>query len=278
MTEIISEIGINHNGSVEIAKKLMRMAKDCGCKMVKFQKRTVDVVYTQAELDKPRDSLWGTTTREQKNGLEFGEVEYQELNQYSKEIGIPWFASCWDLESLEFIERFNPPAHKVASAMITYRKMIEAIAEKRRLTYISTGMLPDLCAVRKAVAIMNYHDCPYVLMHCVGEYPCPPERSNIGMLATLWKEFPGVQIGFSSHAVSPIVGFAAALFGATTIETHITLDRSMYGSDQAASLERPGLQKLVDYCRLAKEIIGDGTKRITEKEMENAKKLRWFNG
>ena len=276
MTTIIAELGINCNGSLEIAKQLMDMAKECGADFVKFQKRTINVVYTTEELDKPRDSPWGTTTREQKHGLEFQRKDYDEIDKYSRYIALPWFASAWDLGSLQFLDAYDLPCHKVASPMITNLEFCEEVAKRKKLTYISTGGLDDLCMVHKVVNKFKYHECPICLMHCVLEYPCPPENSNLSMIRVLEKEFPGVPIGFSSHAVSPIVGYAAAFMGARAIETHITLDRSMYGSDQSASLEKSGLEKLVDYCKIANVVKGDGIKRMTEKERANARKLRYW--
>ena len=276
MTTIIAEIGINANGSLEIAKQLMDMAKECGADFVKFQKRTINVVYTTAELDKPRESPWGTTQREQKHGLEFTRSDYKEIDRHAKQIDLPWFASAWDLGSLQFLDEFDLPCHKVASAMITNCEFVEEVARRKTLTYISTGMLPDFNAIDKAVNVFRYHDTPIVIMHCVGDYPCDPDKTNLGLIAALERRFPDVPIGFSSHAVSPIIGAFAAYAGARAIECHISLDRSMYGSDQAASLEKTGLEKLVDYCKLAEVVKGDGVKRMTEKEAQNAAKLRYW--
>lgn len=273
---IIGEVGINANGDVDLALQLMDMAKECGCDLVKFQKRSVNVVYTEDELSKPRESPWGTTTREQKQGLEFGWPEYEAIDIHSKKIGLPWFASAWDIQSLEFLDQFDLPCNKIASAMITNLEFCEEVAGRHKLTYVSTGMLPDLCGVHKAVNIFKYHECPIVILHCVGDYPCHPCDSNLSMIEVLKWEFPGVPVGFSSHAVSPIVGAFAVLMGAVAVEAHITLDRSMYGSDQAASLEKSGLEKLVDYCKMALEVKGDGLKSMTGTEAKNAKKLRWF--
>jgi N-acetylneuraminate synthase len=276
MTTIIAEIGINHNGNVSIAKQLMDMAKECGADLVKFQKRSVNVVYSTAELDKPRESPWGTTTREQKWGLEFGKSQYDEINRYSQEIAFPWTASAWDLGSLQFLDQYALPCHKIASAMIANLQFVEEVAGRGKLTYVSTGMLPDLCTVTKAVNIFRYYDCPLVLMHCVGEYPCHPQDSNLSMIKVLQREYPEIQVGFSSHAVSPIVGAFSVLLGAVAVEAHITIDRSMYGSDQSASLEKSGLEKLVDYCRMAEQVKGSGIKIMTAGEIKNAAKLRYW--
>jgi len=254
----------------------MSMAKDCGADMVKFQKRTIDIVYSPEELAAPRESPWGTTNGDQKRGLELNYKEYRQINEYSKELGLPWFASAWDNGSLDFLEQFNPPCHKVASAMITNYPFLETVARQKKLTYISTGLLPDFRAIDKAVTCFHYHECPFVIMHCVGEYPCPPGNTNLSMIQTLKERYPGERVGFSSHAVSPVIGALAVIWGAIAIEAHITLDRSMYGSDQAASLERPGLQKLVDYCRIAESARGHGAKFMTQTEAKIAEKLRWF--
>jgi N-acetylneuraminate synthase len=254
----------------------MDMAKECGADYIKWQKRTLNVVYSTEELDKPRESPWGTTTREQKHGLEFMRSDYDEIDRYSKYIALPWFASAWDLGSLQFLDKYDLPCHKVASPMITNLQFCEEVAKRKKLTYISTGGLEDLCMVHKVVNIFKYHECPIVLMHCVLEYPCPPENSNLSMIRVLEAEFPGIHIGFSSHAVSPIVGYAAALMGARAVECHISLDRSMYGSDQSSSLERTGLQKLVDYCKIAQVVKGDGIKKMTDGERRAAKKLRYW--
>ena len=278
MTTIIAEIGINHSGSLEIAKDLMVMAKECGADLVKFQKRTVNVVYSAEELSKPRDSPWGSTTAAQKYGIEFDKAEYDEIDRYSKEIDLPWFASAWDVGALGFLDAYDLPYHKIASAMITNLAFVEEVAGRRKPTFISTAMLPDLCMVHKAANIFRYLECPFTILHCVGDYPCHPCDSNLSMIRVLQKEFPGIPVGFSSHAVSPIVGAFAVLMGAVAVEAHITLDRSSYGSDQPASLEKSGLEKLVDYCRIAEEVKGDGVKRMTETEIKNAVKLRWFNG
>ena len=276
MTTIIAEIGINANGDVEIAKQLMMMAKNCGADLVKFQKRDVEVVYSQEVLDTPRDSPWGTTTREQKLGLEFGMQDYLEINKYSEEIDIPWTASAWDMGSLEFLDVFNLPFHKVASPMITNLEFVEAVAKRGSLTFISTGMTSDWRQVDEALAKFWYHNTPCCLMHCRGEYPCEPDKTDLAVMQTMQMKYPGVPIGFSSHAVSPLVGAFAAYAGATAVEAHITLDRAMYGSDQAASLEAPGLRKLVEYCKLATQVKGSSHKRMTEEEAINANKMRYW--
>jgi N-acetylneuraminate synthase len=273
---IIAEIGINHNGSMDNVFKLMDMAKGAGADMVKFQKRTIDVVYDKDFLDSPRESPWGTTQRHQKMALELNSAQYGQIDEYSHAIGLPWFASAWDVKSLEFLDRFDCAFAKVASAMITNCEFLKEVAKRRKYTFISTGMVDSMQPIRKAVAIFQLADCPYMLMHCVGKYPCPPEDSRLKIIQTLKEMFPDVSVGFSSHAVSPIIPGFAALLSADAIECHITLDRSMYGSDQSASLEREGLKKLVDYSRMAVRALGDGVKFMDDQELINAEKLRYW--
>jgi len=269
---VIAEIGINHNGSLDITKKLIDAAADAGCDAVKFQKRTLDAVYSKEELDKPRESPWGTTNRQQKEGLEFGKEEYDVIDQYCKEKGIEWFASAWDIESQHFLRNYNLKYNKVASAMLTHRKLLETIAAEKRFTFISTGM-STMDQIRSAVKVFDEADCPYELMHCNSSYPLNPQDANLLMIRTLRREF-GRRVGYSGHEVGIIVTCAAAAMGATSIERHITLDRSMYGSDQAASLEVGGLSRLLSYIREIEKSIGDGVKKVTETEKKIAAKLR----
>ena len=244
---MIAEIGINHNGSLSIAKKLIDAAAKADCDAVKFQKRTIETVYSREELDKPRDSPWGITNRQQKEGLEFGRKEYDEIDRYCKNKGIEWLASAWDIESQHFLRHYDLKYNKVASAMLTHRKLLEAIAEEQRYTFISTGM-STMQQIRNAIRIFEDANCPYELMHCNSSYPMKPEDANLLMIRTLRHEF-GKMIGYSGHEVGIIITCAAAAMGATSIERHITLDRAMYGSDQAASLEIGGLNRLVTYIR-----------------------------
>jgi len=269
---VIAEIGINHNGSLDIAKKLIDAAAHAGCDAVKFQKRTLDTVYSKEELDKPRESPWGTTNRQQKQGLEFGKEEYDVIDQYCKEKGIEWFASAWDIESQHFLRNYNSNYNKVASAMLTHRKLLETIAAEKRFTFISTGM-STMAQIRSAVKIFDDAGCPHELMHCNSSYPLNPEDANLLMIRTLRREF-GRRVGYSGHEVGIIVTCAAAAMGATSVERHITLDRSMYGSDQAASLEIGGLNRLVSYIREIEKSIGNGVKKVTDTEKNIAAKLR----
>ena len=236
---IIAEIGINHNGSVEIAKKLINMAKECGVDAVKFQKRTIDIVYTKELLDSPRQSPWGTTQRQQKEGLEFGKKEYDEIDSYCKEKGIYWFASAWDEKSQVFLKQYDLPFNKIASAMLTHKKLVEMVAEEKKHTFISTGM-SSFEQIDRVVNVFKKNECPYTLMHCVSVYPCPDEWCNLKMVEMLKKRY-GCPVGYSGHEIGPFPSVLAVTLGAIAIERHITLDRSMYGSDQSASLEKRGL-------------------------------------
>lgn len=273
MVFITAEIGINHNGDIEIAKKLIDAAILAGCDAVKFQKRTVEKVYSKEVLDSPRESPWGTTTREQKNGLEFNKKEYDEINNYCKIKNIEWYASSWDIDSQLFLQNYNLKHNKVASAMLTHTKLLEIIAKERRYTFISTGM-STIEEIRHAVDIFKKHDCPFELQHSNSSYPMKIEEANLRCIQTLKKEF-NCNVGYSGHeSVGYIVCVSAVLLGATSIERHITLDRSMYGSDQAASLETPGWIRLVRDIRVIDKILGDGVKRIWPSEIPVMKKLR----
>jgi len=270
---IIAEIGINHNGDLDTAKKLIDMAKDCGCDAVKFQKRTIDIVYTRELLDSPRESPWGKTQRAQKEGLEFGRKEYDAIDKYCREKGIIWFASAWDSESQKFLRHYDLKHNKVASAMLTHMKMLELIAEEKKHTYISTGM-SDNPMIDKAVGVFKRHNCPYSLMHCVSIYPSEDEECNIAAIPELRKKYK-CGVGYSGHEKGVLPSILAVACGADSLERHITLDRTMYGSDQAASLEPRGLELLVRDARRVAHILGSGRKSITEKEKPIARKLRY---
>ena len=273
MTFITAEIGINHNGSMKIAKELIDVASTAGCDAVKFQKRNVEKVYSKKVLDSYRERMWGTTTREQKFGLEFSEKQYSEIDQYCKKKKILWHVSCWDVGSQIQMRKFKTKYNKVASAMLTHKKLLETIAEEGKHTFISTGM-STMKDISKAVKIFKTHNCPFELMHSHSAYPMPPHEANLKMIQTLRKKFK-CKVGYSGHEISSYsICLAAALLGATSIERHITLDRSMYGSDQAASLEPPGLIRLVRDIRELDFILGDGKKIIWDSELPAQKKLR----
>jgi len=270
---ITAEIGINHNGSLDLAQKLIDIAAEAGCDAVKFQKRTVDKVYSEEVLNSPRDSPWGTTTREQKLGLEFTLKDFQIIDKYCKKKGIPWYVSCWDINSQINMRKFKTKWNKVASAMLIHKKLLETIAEEKKYTFISTGM-STMKEIEQAVKIFKKNRCPFELMHSHSAYPMPVEEANLKMIPTLMEKFK-CKVGYSGHEVgSYLISVTAVLLGATSIERHITLDRAMYGSDQAASLEASGLFRLVTDVRSIESILGDGKKKVWDSEILAQKKLR----
>ena len=273
MTFIIAEIGINHNGSLDVAKKLIDVAVEAGCDAIKFQKRTVEKVYSKKVLDSPRDSPWGETTREQKVGLEFSLKQYDVINKYCKRKKIPWYLSCWDIDSQIQMRSFKTKYNKVASAMLLHKKLVKTIAEEGKYTFISTGM-STIKDIENVVKIFRKHKCAFELMHSHSSYPMPVKEANLKVIQTLKKKFR-CKVGYSGHeAASYVVSLVAVLLGASSIERHITLDRTMYGSDQAASLEPEGLKRFVRDIRTVDVVLGDGKKRIWESEIPAQKKLR----
>jgi len=273
MTFVIAEIGINHNGDIKIAKQLIDMAVNAGCDAVKFQKRTVEKVYSQEILDSARESPWGQTQREQKMGLEFSEKKYRLIDTYCKKKKIPWFVSCWDTESQNTMKKFKTKFNKVASAMLTHKKLLELIAKEKKHTFISTGM-STMKDIDNAVKIFKKYKCPFELMHSHSTYPMPVEEANLRVIPTLKKKFR-CNVGYSGHETSSyLLPIIAVTLGATSIERHITLDRAMYGSDQAASLEKAGLVRMVRDIRELDKVLGDGKKRIWSSELPVQKKLR----
>ena len=271
---VIAEVGINHNGDMSVAKQLIDMAVDTGCDAVKFQKRTIDLVYTAEVLDSSRESPWGNTQRDQKQGLEFTLEQYQEIDSYCREKGILWSASAWDIPSLEFLEGFNPPFHKIASAMLTHRPFTEAVASKERLTLVSTGMA-TIEIIDEVVGIFKSAGTPFVLLHTVSTYPSPESDLNLSMIHTLLERYK-VPVGYSGHEPSVSPSIVAAVLGATVVERHITLDRSMYGSDQSASLEESGLRQLVTTLHKIPTMLGTGEKDWAPGEKVVAEKLRYW--
>jgi N-acetylneuraminate synthase len=269
---IIGEIGINHNGDMAICKELIDVAHRAGCDAVKFQKRDIDLVYTQEFLDSPRDSSWGNTQRDQKNGLEFDASEYSEINKYCKEKGIDWFASAWDLNSQQFLQQFNCKYNKIASAMIVYEDLLKMVAKEGIHTFISTGMT-TYDDIQKAVDIFREENCPFELMHTISTYPMQDEKANLNMINTLREKYK-CDVGYSGHEVGLAVSYGAAALGITSLERHITVDRSMYGSDQSASVEPPGLALLVGAVRKIEKAMGNGIKDIIKEEIPIAKNLR----
>ena len=269
---IVAEIGINHNGDMSICKQLIDIAIEVGCDAVKFQKRNLDSVYTQEFLDSKRESPWGTTQREQKQGLEFSSNDYTEIDRYCKAKGIDWFASAWDLNSQEFLRQFNCKFNKVASAMIVYEDLLRTIAKEGKHTFISTGMT-TYEDIDKAVAIFREEKCSFELMHTVSTYPMKDENANLKMINTLRKKYT-CNVGYSGHETGVAISTAASALDISSLERHITLDRSMYGSDQSASLEPTGLRQLVGAVRKCEIAMGDGIKRIIEDEVPIAANLR----
>jgi len=269
---IIAEIGINHNGDMKICKQLINAAADSGCNAVKFQKRDINEVYTKAFLDSPRESQWGNTQRDQKEGLEFSSDQYSEINEYCKVKGIEWFASAWDLNSQKFLNQFNCKYNKIASAMAVYEELLEEVAKEGKHTFISTGMC-TYDDIQKAVDIFRKEGCSFELMHTVSTYPMKPQNANLNVIKSLREKFD-CKVGYSGHEVGLSISCAASAMGITSLERHITLDRTMYGSDQSASVEPFGLNSLVNKVREIEMAMGDGVKRILEQEVDIAKNLR----
>lgn len=270
---LIAEIGINHNGDVDIAKKLIKEAADAGFDAVKFQKRTIDKVYTKEFLDSPRESPWGDTQRAQKEGLELGKREYEQIDRYCKELQIAWSASAWDVESQHFLREFDVAFNKIASAMLGHKPLLNEVSAERKKTFISTGMA-TIEEIDKVVELFKKQDCPFELMHCNSTYPMRQEDANLRCISMLKRRY-GCDVGYSGHETSLLkVCSAAVVLGATSIERHITLDRAMYGSDQAASIETHALRDFVATLRKIPLLMGTGEKEITPAEMAVRKKLR----
>ena len=271
---IIAEIGINHNGDINLAKKMIKSAKECGADAVKFQKRDVKTLYSKEYLLSYRESPWGKTQLDQKNGLEFGLKEYEQIINYCKKLKIDWFASPWDLPSVNFLKKLKPKYMKVPSALIIDPKLLDAIAKIKKFTFISTGM-STFKDIDRAVRIFKKHKCGFELMHCISAYPFEDHQANLNMIEVLRNKYK-VNIGYSGHEKGgTAVSYAAVALGATSVERHFTLDRSLYGSDQSASLSPDGFRKLCGGIRvLEKALIGTKKKYILNIEKGVAKKLR----
>lgn len=271
---IISEIGINHNGDLSIAKEMIKESKLCGADVVKFQKRDISLVYDKNMLASKRESPWGSTFKQQKEGLEFGEKEYREIDDYCKSLKIEWFASAWDLNSLKFLKKFNLKFNKIASAMIVDQKFLNEVAKEKKYTFISTGM-SDFNMIENAVSIFRKNDCPFELMHCISTYPFEDTKANLNMIKILKEKF-NCNVGYSGHEKGGLaISYAAATLGISSLERHFTLDRTMYGSDQAASITPPTFKELVGGVRkIELALVGSSEKKILEEEIEVAKKLR----
>ena len=269
---LIAEIGINHNGSLDIAKKLINAAIESGFNAVKFQKRDIKLVYSKEVLDSPRESQWGTTQREQKLGLEFEKKEYDAIAEYCKSNKIEWFASAWDINSLNFLDNYDLKFHKIASAMIVDSNFLTEVAKRKKHTFISTGM-STLENIDNAVRIFRKNDCSFELMHCVSTYPMKVEDANLLTINALKKKY-NCNVGYSGHENGVAVSLAAFSLDISSLERHITLDRTMYGSDQAASLELQGMKDLTS--SIQKMLIAYGTEKIghiTEEEIPIGRKL-----
>ena len=270
---LIAEIGVNHNGSINITKKLIDEAKKSNFDAVKFQKRDIDLVYSKEILDTPRESVWGTTTREQKMGLEFNEDEYNEIDEYCKKKQIKWFASPWDINSLKFLDKYNLEYQKVASAMIVDKNLLVEIAKRKKHTFVSTGMSKKE-DIDNAVKIFRDNDCSFELMHCISTYPMKVKDANLSTIDELKKTYQ-CDVGYSGHESGAVVSLAALMFDISSLERHITLDRTMSGSDQAASLEPNGMEFLTSgidkfLAALGQPKLGE----VLDEELPIAKKLR----
>lgn len=267
---IIAEIGINHNGSIQLAKRLIDMAHVAGCDAVKFQKRTVDKVYTPEELAKPRESVFGETNGDLKYGLEFSYEDYVELDRYCKDRKMLWFSSCWDVDSVDFIEQFDPPCYKIASASITDEILIDKVKKTGKPILLSTGM-STLEEIDRAVSLLEGTDM--ILYHCTSTYPNEVEEINLQVIKTL-KERYNCLVGYSGHEKGILASSTSVVLGACSVERHITVDRTLWGSDQAASLEPRGLMLLVRNIRSTPILLGDGVKKVYDSEKPIIKKLR----
>ena len=272
---LIAEIGINHNGSVELAKRLIDLAKKYNFDSVKFQKRDSDICVPEQQKGKMRTTPWGDMTYlEYRKKIEFNSREYKEIDNYCKKIKIDWFSSVWDANSLKFMKQFNTKYNKVASAMLTNQALLELIAKEKKLTFISTGM-SKMNDINQAVNIFKRNKCNFVLMHCVSNYPCPEENLNLNLITTLKKVFK-CKIGYSGHESSVSPSLAAWFLGADYIERHITLERSMYGTDQAASLSEQGIRELTSLLTKFPQMLGNGKKVISKEEKKLIPKFRYW--
>lgn len=272
---LIGEIGINHNGSLKNAKKLIDLAKECNFNAVKFQKRNPEISIPQSEKHKIRPSPWGDITYlDYKKKIEFGRKEFDEINKYCNKKQIEWFASAWDTDSLKFLKKYKLKYNKVASALLTNLELLKEIAKEKKLTFISTGM-STMKDIHKAVNIFKKYKCQFILMHCVSTYPCPIENLNLNMIQTLSKKFK-CNIGYSGHETHVSPSIMAYFLGANYIERHITLDRSMWGTDQASSLSENGMKSLSNIIQKINKTLGSGKKSISKEEKKLLKKFKYW--
>jgi len=271
---IISEIGINHNGDLKLAKQMIKESKISGADAVKFQKRDIDLVYDKKQLDSERKSPWGNKFRDQKEGLEFNFDDYKEIEIYCKELNIDWFASAWDHKSLEFLSKFNLKYNKIASAMIIDKNFLELVAKQKKYTFISTGM-SDFETIDQAIDIFRKYNCEFELMHCISQYPFDDKIANLNMIKVLRERY-NCKVGYSGHEKGGLaISYAASALGISSLERHFTIDRSMYGSDQSASITPQTFRELIGGIRKIESAIrGDENKKILDIEIEVANKLR----
>lgn len=274
-TYVIAEIGINHNGDLDIAKQIIDSAVHAGADAVKFQKRTPEIATPPEQQKQMRETPWGYITYlEYRHKVEFNEEQYREIDLYCRERGIAWMVSVWDEPSVDFMEKFDTPAYKIPSASLTDFGLIRKARATGRPLILSSGM-STMEQIQKGVNVAGQEDL--ALMHCTSTYPCEPEELNLNMIGTLRKEFPDLPIGYSGHEVGLVPSAIAVALGACMVERHMTLDRAMWGSDQAASVEPGGFEKLVKYIRVAEVSLGDGVKRVYDSEKSSMKKLRRVN-
>lgn len=271
-TYIIAELGINHNGDLKIVKSLIDSAKFAGVDAIKLQKRNIEKVYTKEYLDSYRESPFGSTNKEQKEGLELNKEAYDFIDDYCTEKGLKWLASAWDLESLEFLQQYNCPQNKIASAMLGHKGFVRTIAKKKKTTIISTGM-STLQEIDEVVGIFRQEKCNFILMHCNSQYPMPDKFANLKCIEMLKQRY-NCQVGYSGHSPGIIDAPIAVALGASVIEKHITLDRAMYGSDQSSSIEPMGFYRMVQYIQCVEDMLGTGQKIITPGEEKVRAKLR----
>ncbi len=274
-TYIVAEIGINHNGDLKIAKAMIDAAVHAGVDAVKFQKRTPEICTPPEQQKQMRETPWGYITYlEYRYKVEFGLEEYREIDSYCREKGVTWFASVWDEPSVDFMEQFDTPAYKIPSAALTDHNLLRYVRRTGRLIILSTGM-STMDQIHRAVDVLGTENL--ILTHCTSTYPCDPEELNLRMIQTLRNEFPDVPIGYSGHEVGLVTSVVAVALGACLVERHLTLDRAMWGSDQAASVEPGGFERLVKYIRVTEAALGDGIKRVYDSEKPSLRKLRRVN-
>jgi N-acetylneuraminate synthase len=273
---IIAEVGINHNGDLEIAKKIIDAAVHAGVDAVKFQKRTPDISTPPEQQTQMRETPWGYISYlHYRYKVEFNEEGYCEIDRYCREKKIAWLVSVWDEPSVDFMEKFETPAYKIPSACLTDHRLLKHARQTDKPLIISTGM-STMEQIHRAVDVVGSENL--IIMHCTSTYPCEPEELNLSMIGTLRKEFPHNPIGYSGHEVGLVPSAVAVALGASAIERHITLDRAMWGSDQAASVEPGGFERLVKYIRVTEAALGDGVKKVYESEIASMKRLRRING